>query len=210
MIRKLKTLGLALCAMLALTAVAASTASAEGEYTAGSYPTTGTATSPFGNDTFITAVGTVECAVHAEGTLNEASSSGAVRMTYTGCKFAGFNATVNVGSCDFKLGTPTGGPDTWTAPISIACESGVITITAGPCAMTLGAQGPLNSATVVNNTAAGDVTIKADLTNTVNYTVTVDNFGCPFAGTGPKTGASYIQHEAITFDSTNGQNIHIG
>src|SRR5690348_14844015 len=49
MTRKLKTLGVALFAVLALTAVAASAASAA-SYTASSYPTTGTGESEVGND----------------------------------------------------------------------------------------------------------------------------------------------------------------
>jgi hypothetical protein len=211
MIRNLKTLGLALCAVLVLTAVAASAAAAEGKYTASAYPTTGTGTSAFGNDTFITAVGTVECAVHFESTLTASSSSLTVKAAYTGCKFAGFNATVNMGSCAFLLTTPTGSnPDTGTAPLDIACTSGAITVTAGPCTLTIGPQGPLNHVSATNDTAAGDVTAQADIPNSINYTVTVDNFGCPFAGTGVKTEASYIQHEPITIDSTNGQSIHVG
>jgi hypothetical protein len=211
MTRNFKTLAVALCAALALTAVAASAASAEGTYTAGAYPTTGTATSAFGNDTFITAVGTVECAAHYEATLTEASSSMTVKPTYSGCKFAGFNATVNMGNCDkrFTLAISIGG-DRWRASLHIGCTSGSITITAGPCAMTIGPQGPIDGDIIENNTAAGDVSTQADIKNQIAYTVTVDNFGCPFAGTGPKTGASFIQHSPITFDSTNGQPIHIG
>jgi hypothetical protein len=226
MIRNLKTLGVALCAVLALTAVAASAASAAGSYTASDYGVsgaTGTATSPFGNDTFITAVGTVECAAHFEGTLTETSSSLTVKPTYTGCKFAGFNATVNMGKCDYNFTTPTQElnkeeppkpiPDAWLVGVDVVCNEGsVITISAGPCVMTVGPQGPLNSVTVTNNTVAGDVSVQSNISKQINYTVTVDNFGCPFAGTGPKTEASYIQHSAITFDAVTPEKseIHIG
>jgi hypothetical protein len=209
MIRNLKTLGLALCAVLALTAVSASAASAA-SYTAGEYPTTGTATSAFGNDTFITAVGTVECAAHFESTLNEASTSLTVKPTYSGCKFAGFNASVNMGNCDYVFNEPTGSGDNWSSTVNVACTSGAITITAGPCTMTVGAQGPLNSVAVTNNTAAGDASVQSNISKQINYEVTVDNFGCPFPGKGAYKEASYIQHSPITFDSTNGANIHIG
>jgi hypothetical protein len=183
-----------------------------GEYTAGGYPTTGTATSALGNDTLITAVGTQECTGHYVATLVESSPDLTVTPTISSCKFAGFNATVNMNGCDYKFTTPaTEGTDAWLASMDIVCPAGkAITVTAGPCTYTIGAQGPLSNVTIQNDTAAGDMTTDIGIVNQINYTVTVDNFGCPFAGTGPKTGASLIQHNPITFDSTNGQSIHIG
>jgi len=58
---RIKTLSMAIFAMLALSALAASAASAEGIYTSSSYPVTATATSEIGNDTFTTEGGNVEC-----------------------------------------------------------------------------------------------------------------------------------------------------
>jgi hypothetical protein len=81
MTRKFKTPGVALFAVLALSVVVASAASAKYSYTASSYPTTGTATSALGHDTFITEGGRVECASHFQGTLTAASSSLTVTPT---------------------------------------------------------------------------------------------------------------------------------
>ncbi len=44
----------------------------------------------------------------------------------------------------------------------------------------------------------------------INYNVTQDGIGCPFNGTGEKTGASYTQTNPVTFDSTNGASIDVG
>jgi hypothetical protein len=217
MIHKLKTLGVALVAVLALTAVAASAASAA-NYTASSYPTTGTGTSPKGNDTFTTEAGNVECASHFQGTLTEESSSLTVTPTYTECRAFGFlSATVSMGTCDYLFTAPTGSGDSYTAPVDVTCvKTGVepkvvhpIVITAGTCEAQINAQSPGGVVNITNNTAAGDVFVQSAVTG-VAYTVTKDGFGCPFNGTGAKTGASYTQHSAITFDSTNGASIHVG
>ena len=213
MIRNLKTLGVALCAVLALTAVVASAASAN--YTASSYPTTGTGESALGNDVFKTEAGNVECKSHFEGTLSASSASLTVKAKYTNCKAFGFlEATVNMGSCDylFTNATGTGVLDQWTAKeIHVKCtEAGKpITISAGTCKATVGEQTTAGSVDLTNNTAAKDVSVQATVTG-VKYTVTEDGFACPFGGTGAKTGATYTQGSAITFASTNGATIDIG
>jgi hypothetical protein len=211
MFHKLKTLGVALVAVLALTAVAASAASANGSYTASSYPTTGTGTSLKGNDTFTTEAGNVECASHFQGTLTEESSSLTVTPTYTECRAFGFlSATVNMNGCDYKFGTPSGSGDAYTAKVDVVCPAGKsVEISAGTCKTTIGSQTGLSNVGITNNTAAGDVSVQSNVSG-VAYTVTQDGFGCPFNGTGAKTGASYTQHSAITFDSTNGASIHVG
>lgn len=209
MIRKFKTLGVALFAVLALTAVSASAASAA-SYTASAYPTTGTATSAVGNDTFKTEAGTVECAVHYQGTILEASETLTGSSTYTNCKAFGFlSATVNTNGCDGQAKAPTGSGDTYTAGGNLVCPAGkVIEITAGTCKVTIGGQSSVGTVTIVNQTASGDVTVQANL-NSIAYTVTQDGFGCPFGGTGAKTGATYVQDSPITVDSTNGASISV-
>jgi hypothetical protein len=208
MTRKLKMLGMAFVAVLALTAVSASAASAA-SYTASSYPTTGTGVSAIGNDTFTTEAGTVECASHFEGTLaTEAKEELTVKAKYSNCKAFGFlNATVAMGSCDYLFETPSGSGSSWTATVDVDCTSSeIITITAGTCKVTIGAQSPGGNVSITNN-AGGDVSVDAGVTG-IAYTVTQDGFGCPFAGTGAKTGATYTQHSAVTFDAAN--NIHVG
>jgi hypothetical protein len=187
MIRKIKTLGVALVAVFALTAVMASAASAA-SFTSSTYPTTATATSAIGNDVFTTEGGTVECAGHFQGTLAAASSDLTVTATYTNCKAFGFvEATV------------TGCKYTFTAVSKTSANVDVVnpcTIIASNCHVTVENQGPLSSVTLAN-VAEGDVTVKANVEN-IKYNVIKDGFLCPFAGTGVKSGATYKQGTAIT------------
>ena len=214
MTRKFKTLGVALFAVLALTAVVASAASAA-NYTASTYPTTGTATSAKGNDTFITEAGTVECASHFEGTLTAASSTLTVTPTYTSCKAFGFlSAKVVTNGCDYLFAGPSGSADAWSATVNVVCpESKTFVITAPEtspvCTATVGPQGPRSKVDLLNNTGSGDVNVQATVEG-IDYRVTQDGFGCPFNGTGAKAGAKYIQDAAITFDGTNGASMDIG
>jgi len=212
MIRNLKTLGVALCAVLALTAVVASAASAA-KYTAASYPTTGTGESPVGNDTFKTEAGTVECKSHFEGTLTEASATLTVKPTYTNCRAFGFlEASVEMNGCHYQFTEATfTTADEFHAVVHFLCTTSATKtkVKAGTCELEIGEQSPGGVVNITNNTAAGDVSVKAAVTG-IKYTVTQDGFGCPFGGTGAKEGGTYTQDAAVTFDSTNGATIDVG
>jgi hypothetical protein len=201
MTRKLKTLGVALIAVFALTAVMASGASAEKSYTATLYPTTGTGTSALGNDIFTTEGGTVECASHFVGTLKEKSNDLTITATMTGCKAFGF-LEAKVTGCVFTFTTPFGSPI--VAPVDVVNPC---TIEASTCHVTVPVQTGLAHIGITNN--ALDVSILATLTG-ITYTVTKDGFLCPFNGTGAKTGGTYKQVSPVTFASTNGARIAVG
>lgn len=215
MIRKLKILGVAFAAVLALSAVAATAASAEGQVTCSSYPCKITGVSAVGNSTFKTEAGTVECKGHAEATINGPSSELTLVGTATECKAFGFlNATVNTNGCDGLSTTPIKiGTDEWTATGHMLCPAGkVIEITAGTCKITIGPQTPATAHTIITNTTVPNPNV-VDLTGSaagVNYTVVTDGFGCPFAGTGAKTCATITQHTPVTASATAGQDVHIG
>ena len=199
MIRNLKTLGLAIVAVLALSAVVASAAGAS-EFTAGSYPATATASSAKGNDDFNTEAGSVQCKAHFHvGSLAAASESVTVTPTYSECQAFGFlSATVHMNGCDYVFYT--------NEKVDLACpkEKSVV-ITAATCTVAIHAQGELS--TVDLTPKETDVEAKANVTN-IKYTVTNDGFGCPFSGTGEKTGASYTQNSAVTVVG-NGTNVTI-
>jgi hypothetical protein len=199
MTRKIKTLGVALVAVFALTVVMASAASAA-SFTASTYPTTATGESAIGNDVFTTEGGTVECKAHFVGTLTAASSDLTVTPTYTNCKAFGFvEATV------------TGCKYTFTAVSTTSANVDVVspcTIKAGNCHVTVKNQGPRSSVAITNN-AAGDVSVQANVT-AIEYNVVEDGFLCPFGGKGDKFGATYKQGAAITFDAVNPANASIG
>ena len=200
---KLKTLGATIVAMLALTAVVDSAAAAL-SYRASSYPTTATAESAIGNDKIATEGGTVECKAHFQGTMFEARTQLTVTPTYSGCKAFGFiSATVNLNGCDYLFNEPFGSSSNYTARVDVACPWGkTIEITASTCKIAIGSQF-MGGSFAVTNTMTNDVGLKAGLFG-IEYTVLADGFGCPFAGTGPKYGATYNQSNSVTFDTTNG------
>jgi len=211
MTRQIKNLGVAALAVVALAAAVASVASAA-SYTASTYPTTVTAEGALGNSTLTTEAGKVECKTHYEGTLAATSSSLTIKVKHTNCKAFGFlEATVNTGSCDYLYTQPTGGPnDQYVAPVDVKCTNAAspITASAGSCKFTIGEQSLTGQVSFTDNTAEGDVFAKGNLTG-IKYTVTEDGFGCPFGGTGAKTGASWVEHSSVTFDSTNGATFDI-
>jgi len=194
MIRKFKTLGLAMVAVLAMSAFVASAAQAQ--YTASSYPATATATSALGNDVFTTEGGTVECASHFEGTLTEASSSLTVTPTYTSCKAFGFvSATVNMNGCAYIFDRESAS----SSAATVECPAGKsIQVIAGNCEVTIAAQSPTGSVSTSNG--AGTVNAQANVTG-IAYTVVKDGFLCPFGGTGAKTGGTYKQVNSVSLAS---------
>ena len=196
--RKLKTLGLAVVAVLAMSAVVATAAQAQ--FTASSYPTAATATSPKGNDDFKTEAGSVECKGHfAVAALTEASNTVTVTPTYSECIAFFFSATVHMNGCDYVFHN--------NGEVDLECPEGAaVTITAGPCEVDIPPQTGLKSVAFTND--ATDITVKST-TKGITYNVTKDGFLCPFSGTGHKTGAEYLQNNAVTVNSTNGASISV-
>ena len=80
-------------------------------------------------------------------------------------------------------------------------------VTAGTCEITIGEQGELNKVDLANS--GNGVSAQATVTG-IAYTVTKDGFGCPFGGTGAKTGATYTQNSPVLISSNNGAKIDIG
>jgi hypothetical protein len=201
MIRKIKTLGIAVVAVLALSAVVASAASAT-NFTASTYPTAGTASSAKGNDDFKTEAGSIECKSHWHWAALSAPTFGVtVTPTFSECVGFGFlSGTFNMNGCDFEIFVD--------GTFNIKCSIGqVIRWIFGTCEATVGAQNGLKSVALANS--GNGISMQANIGG-IAYTVTKDGFGCPFSGTGAKTGASFTQNSAIQVSSTNGATIDIG
>jgi hypothetical protein len=199
MTRKIKMLGMALVAVLALTAVAASAASAA-SYTASAYPTTATGEGALGNDVFTTEAGKLECKTHFEASMKEKRTDLTVKERFSECRAFGFLNVVR-SDCTYTFTEPTvTSADTYHAATDIV--NAPCTMAAGTCKVTFPTQGPLSSVEITDDTASGDVTIKANVSG-IKYTVTEDGFGCPFGGTGEKTGGTYTQTNAVTFDAVS-------
>jgi hypothetical protein len=202
MICKFKTLGVAIVALLAMSAFVSSAASAT-NFTASKYPTAGTVTSSgSGNEKFKFEAGTVECHLH----LHIAAISGptlglTLFPTYSNCKAFGFlSASIDMNECDEEIYVPTG--------FAIVCTlESKIAITASTCEVQIGGQGGLGKVDLANS--GSGISMQATVTG-IAYTVTKDGFGCPFSGTGAKTGGTYTQSNAVLISSTNGATIDIG
>jgi len=192
---KLKTLGIGLIAILALSLVPASI-SAAAQFTASAYPASFEGTGAKGKGTFVTEGGTATCRGTASGTLSEASSTVKVEnVTATECEAFGFvNATVNVNGCWSVFHVEKTGGGLYQGPSDLECPTGkAIVTTASTCELqTFPQKG--SSTLEYRNNKEGYVEAIVIASN-VTYTVTKDGFGCPFGGTGVKTGGKIVQHE---------------
>jgi hypothetical protein len=131
MIRNLKFLGLALVAVLAMSAVGAGAASAD-EFKAESAPLTLTAKQGEPTDTFSTHAGNVKCTTATYKGTQATTSATTIRVapTYSGCTFVGLNSTITTNGCEYLFHVPaTAGVTTGTVDI-VCTGSNEITVTA--------------------------------------------------------------------------------
>jgi hypothetical protein len=198
MIRNLKVLGLAIGAVLALSAVMASAAMAVPTFTASSYPATATGSNTKGSEVFTTEGGKVECNSHFQGSLSAASTTLTVAPTYTGCEAFGFlEANVNTEGCTYVFhATELVSAGVYRSHVDVVCPAGKsIKIIAGTCRAEIKAQTGLTSAKTTN--LASSVTVEPEVAK-VAYTVTEDGFLCPFGSTGNKTDGTYSGHVVVS------------
>lgn len=217
MIRNFKALGLALVAVLAMGALMASAAQAKSTIFAT------TSKSPLAIDATGENIGeefkidgvAVKCAVsHYTGSVTNGSNIITISPTYTNCQVGGIvNVDITMGDCDYEFTgsarTAIGPPAAYTATVSIKCkESKGITIESATCHMTVPPQNTLSKA-AVKNVAAGDLTVKPEVTG-IKGTVVTDGFLCPFSGTGEKTGGTYTTEKELTVTpSEAGQSLQL-
>jgi hypothetical protein len=200
MTRNLKVLALAVGAVLALTAMMVSAASAA-SYTASAYPATATGSNTKGSEVFTVEHGKVECDSHFEGSLSAASSTLTVKPKYTSCEALGFlEGTVNMEGCDYLFHATS----TTSSTVDVVCTSGSIKITAGTCRFEVKGQTGLKSVGTTNS--GGSVIAKPNVSG-IAYTVTQDGFLCPFTGTGNKTGATYTGE--VTLSRVGGGSVSV-
>lgn len=219
MIRNLKALGLAVVAVLSMSAFVASAAQAEAttdkfKAETGNYPVSFHGSSAAGNEVFTTEAGKVECASSYTGSAGEAAQTVTSHPVYTGCKAFGFlEATVNTTGCDYTFNLTTKiETDKYVAHVDVHCESGKsIVITAATCEVNVGSHtGYTDVGIEVMTPASGhkDLTIDATVSG-ITYTVVKDGFGCPFNGTGAKNGGTYETGSPVTVTGT-GEGLTIG
>jgi hypothetical protein len=205
MTHKFRTLGIALVAVLAMSAVAASAANATAQLTLGSESGTLTA-SQLTSQVFTTTPGTVTCGTsHQEGSWSGGKTKTTVTMTkitYSGCKAFGFlSAEVTTTGCEYIF---TAGPETKTATVELKC-SGDLTVETFGCTIHVPSQKVGGHVTFDNN--ASDVTATLSLSG-ITYTETA---GCPNAPNtalthnGTLTGSSTIIAKNTSAEPTSVQ-----
>lgn len=197
--RKFKTLGLALVAAFAMSAVVASAASAA-NFTASSYPASGSG----GQTTqhkFTVQGQTVTCNTASfTGSLTEASETITITPAYGNCTAFGFvNAKVEMNGCDYDFNAGNGS----TGSVVIKCPTeSSITIVASTCTVHIPGQTP-GTNTVDYKNEAGGVLVTSTVSG-VESTVT-SGFLCPLSSkegdtTGVYTGSTLFQGEGVTVD----------
>ncbi len=222
MIRNLKLLGLALGAVFAFSAMAASSASAVDTFTT-SAGASDTATG-VGTDNEFKITGPeafVKCTTaHFSGTITNGSAHATITPTYTGrlnetphgtkCdSFANGTSTVNMNGCDYELSGNTTGTDAGAtdATVSIICtpSTNEITITTSlGVVLKIPAQTPTSGGVTYVNKVGGKVEVKATATG-ITYTCETAFFcginGIASAG----NSADYIG--TVLVGSTTGHNV---
>ena len=214
MIPNLKVLGLALVAVLAMSAIGASVASAD-DLASDSTPVTLTGKQSGGGDVLTTTAGTVKCKEINYTATNVATPTTTVDVTPNypektsggeqNCTGFGFPATVATNGCTFRF---TIGEAT-TGGFDIICPAGQeITATARSagvtkCIVHIGAQNIAAGITYSNTGAAGttrEIDITANLAGTLAYKHTTGaGIGDCTAGSGSGsyTGAAIVTGENI-------------
>jgi hypothetical protein len=181
MIRNLKVLGMALVAMLAMSALGASMASAD-VFESEKETTNVTAAQKTAN-VFTTTAGTVQCSTTTfKGTVTSATKKAQtikVAPTYSGCTGFGFPATIHTEGCEYNLNI-TAGSGITTGTVDVECPAGkeitVTAISAGvtKCTVHVPTQTGLKGVTY-SSTGAGttrEIVVTIDITSEISYTHT--------------------------------------
>jgi hypothetical protein len=205
MIRKSKALGLALVAVLAMSAVVASAASAS-KFESAKYPVNLTGSQSTTHK--FTAGGTeVTCkSATFKGSASGASETQTIHPEYKECTAFGFlGATITTTGCDYKFhaGAETG-TNKHAGTVDVVCEAGkAIKVSASTCALEIKGQNGLSAVSFLNETSganAGKVTVGANVAS-IAYTTTQDGFLCPLAGTGNFNNGGYTGDTLVSGDN---------
>jgi len=201
--RRIGLLGVLVTLLLAAGALAPLMAHGAISFNAGTYPATVHGSASKGSEVIYTAGGNIECAAAYHAELQEASTTMTLTPSYSNCEAFGFlSATVNLNGCTYLMHVfERLTADEHRASFDISCAVGkAIKVTAGTCEIEIGAQNGLNRVKLTNDTEATpkrDITFKPEVTG-LAYTVLKDGFGCPFLGTGSKTGGTFSASPGTT------------
>jgi hypothetical protein len=200
MLRNLKTLGLALVAVLAMSAVVASAASAA-NFTAASYPVTYSGSQAATEPHVFIADGYETTCKNAEfsGSASAASSTATLTPTYSECTAFGLSATVDMNGCSYTFHLAS----TSKADADLNCPAGAeveIVAGGGSCVAHIPPFAkPLGSVAISN--VHPNIRGEANVTG-ISASLTDENFFCPFQGNTTVKNATYTGNLTISGSST--------
>ena len=205
MTRNLKVLGLAITAVLAMSAVwAVSAQAADPEL----HCTSTTANCNItGNEitthTFNVEGGNVRCRSRLSATIPKTATAASVSAEYNECRAFGVAATVRMEGCTYTL-TNVAASSPATANVSVACPAGrniVVNAPSIPCTINVGTQGPL-AHIVFSNRGTEPTHVNANITvSAIRYTMVQET--CPRRG-GTFNGGTYNGESTIEGFNDNG------
>lgn len=148
--KSLKSFELILAAMLVVSVLGASSASAKHIHSGSTSGTTFLTGTQIGTNAFDMENGTlIKCsiAVFDASYAGTTASELTVTPTYSACTFAGQAVSIDMGGCQYTVATPAlvGDNDHYTSVMSIVCNTGgdiAITIPTSGCALTIKGQTP--------------------------------------------------------------------
>lgn len=177
-------------------------------FTSSAYPAVVTGSNTKGAETITFEAGKLECAGHFEGTLPGITTTLTLKPKYTSCSAFGFlEATVNAEGCTYELhSTENVEANVRKSHVDVVCPAGQsIKVTAATCKAEVKAQTGLTTVKTTNE--GGKVKLTWEVTG-IAYTVTQDGIGCPFAGTGSKTNATYAG--SVVLSRVGGGTVDVG
>jgi hypothetical protein len=201
--RKLKALGLALVAVLAMGALSASAASAENFHSESATDTV-LKGSQVGTDVFTVNAGTVKCneATYAGTQSGATATTVKVTPTYSECTAFGFVSTaIDVNGCTYEFSSDN-------SNVVIGCATNPITVTAFNCWVTVGSQ-TTNGGITYTNTGAGasrDVDVTVNISG-IHYVQHSKSF--PGCSSGTRTDGKYTGAATVQGFTTGGAQVGV-
>ncbi|MEZ5076454.1 MAG: hypothetical protein R2725_03315 [Solirubrobacterales bacterium] len=207
----IKTLALALAALLACGALLAASASAN-VFTAEaeSVEVVGSQTEE-GQHVFSVEGSKAQCEsayFATEGEIAVPTETAELHPEFSGCIVFGFiNVPIQTTGCNlvFHAGTVATEGETFDGSVDLICTPGnVVTITAGTCAIQLDTQEGLGGIRYENQTG-GEVLVEANVSG-IAVNKTKDGLPCPLGGTGETTGnyTGYTHVSGVSKESSVG------
>ncbi len=198
-----RRLSLIAAASAALVGLAASPAQA-GEFEASVYPVIVSGEAVEGSHVLAAGELKVTCAsVELDGELPGQTETLMVSPTYSGCTSFGVSATVQANGCQYELvpGEEVE-EDRFSGTVDIVCPEGqtaTVVALAGKCKAEIGSQSGIASFAYQSDfePEPADVTVEAEAKE-ISYTVTKDEFPCPFSGTGEKSDGALTGDALLT------------